>query len=46
MNQIKDRKLSRHRSEKSLGDTRYTGKLKGTLNRAIRRYWKLVIRKA
>jgi hypothetical protein len=45
---MNDRKLSRHRSEKSRGklDTRYTGKLKGTFNRAIRRYWKLFIHKA
>ena len=35
-----DHKLSKHRSEKAWGDTRHKGKLKNTLNRAIRKHFK------
>ena len=35
-----DHKLSKHRSEKGLSDTRHTGKRKNTLNRAVRRHFK------
>jgi len=42
---MNDNKLSKHRSEKSWGDSGHKGKFKNTLNKAVRKHYKKLCKK-